>query len=280
MTLRTPATVRFHQVDAFATSVFSGNPAGVVILEAPLPDDLMQAIAAENNLAETAFAVRLADGCYALRWFTPTVEVPLCGHATLATAHVLASEMGETTSPIVFETEAAGTLQCTPLGKGAYRLSLPAHAAEPVSEIPGLAAALGRTPVEVFSGHYVMAVLDRPADVFDLQPDLRALAALDLPSVDNGVIVTAAGGLDGADFISRFFAPMDGIDEDSVTGSAHGMLTPYWAAQLGRSPLRACQVSARRGWLTCVVVGDRVTLDGRAVTYLEGTLRLPASRGM
>jgi PhzF family phenazine biosynthesis protein len=253
------------QLDAFTTRRFAGNPAAVVVLDAFLPDEVMQAVAAENNLAETAFLVRDGDG-YGLRWFTPTVEVPLCGHATLAAAAVVMERLEPGRERVVFGS-ASGPLTVTRAGAG-YVLDFPARYSRPAPTPPGLVDALGVEPVELLANAYnYLAVLDRVATVRALDPDLTALATLDRP----GLIVTAADSGE-YDFVSRYFAPANGIPEDPVTGAAHCMLAPYWSTQLGKTEFRAHQASRRGGDLVCRLVGDRVELEGACVFYLEGEI--------
>ena len=259
------------QVDAFATRPFSGNPAAVCPLETWPADDVMQAIAAENNLSETAFFVARAGGDYDLRWFTPAVEVELCGHATLASAWVVLHEIAPGRERVVFHTK-SGPLTVTRAGD-ALRMDLPARPPRPVEPSPALAAALRRTPVSTLRARDPLAVFERAEDVRALAPDMPALATL---ATGTGVIVTAPGtGADAdVDFVSRFFAPAKGIPEDPVTGGAHTTLVPYWAARLGRTSLRARQVSARGGELACTLEDDRVVLGGRAVVVLRGTMEV------
>ncbi|MGZ4463944.1 MAG: PhzF family phenazine biosynthesis protein [Nocardioides sp.] len=259
--------VPFFQVDAFTARRFAGNPAAVLVLD-DFPDDaLLQAVAAENNLAETAFVVPVAEG-YRLRWFTPTVEVPLCGHATLAAGAVVLERLEPGRDEVAFAT-ASGPLTVARQGS-AYRLELPARTVSPVPTPPALAAALGVTPLEtsVDGGNY-LALLASADDVRALAPDLAAVARLDR----TGVVVTAAG--DGPhDFVSRYFAPAKGIPEDPVTGGAHCALVPYWSARTGRDRFLAFQASPRGGELACRLVGDRVQLDGSCAFYLEGYAEL------
>lgn len=257
-----------HQVDAFADRPFAGNPAGVCILDEAAHDSWMQAVAREMNVAETAFLVRRVDGTFDLRWFTPTVEVDLCGHATLASAHVLWSEgVLRADERARFHTK-SGELAAWREGD-TIRMDFPA---EPVaaSGPPGpLTAALRVRPS--FTGKNRMDWLVEVADettVRSLRPDLGAIAALGM----RGVIVTARSSSPSHDFVSRFFAPAAGVDEDPVTGSAHCALAPYWAAKLGKPTLLGYQASARGGTVECTVTGDRVVLGGRAVTVLRGTL--------
>ena len=261
--------IPIYQLDAFTTRRFAGNPAAVMPLERFPDDALLQALAAENNLAETAFLVADGDD-YRLRWFTPTVEVPLCGHATLASAAVVMERLAPSRTSVVFHT-ASGPL--TVEGRGdRYAMDFPARPGVAIDTPDALIAALGARPVATLdNGVNLLAVLARAADVRDAAPDLARVAALDR----HGVIVTAPGD-DTADadahFVSRYFAPAIGVPEDPVTGSAHCMLAPYWADRLGRTDLRAHQASARGGDLRCRVVGDRVELEGACVFYLEGTV--------
>lgn len=252
-----------YQVDAFSARIFAGNPAAVMPLETWLPDATLQAIAAENNLSETAFFVREGTG-WRLRWFTPRSEVDLCGHATLATAHVMRAKLGLWSGRIAFETR-SGTLIVSEAGDKLV-LDFPAQPASPVEAPAGLAAALGVTPREVLQNIDLVCVLDTAQQVRALAPDIAVLARIDV----RGVIVTAAG--DDCDFVSRFFAPRAGIDEDPVTGSAHCKLIPYWSRRLGKTQLFARQVSARGGELWCEHRGERVTMAGQAVLFLEGVV--------
>ncbi|WP_199422541.1 PhzF family phenazine biosynthesis protein [Actinotalea solisilvae] len=259
---------RIWLVDAFATRRFTGNPAAVVLLEEFADDALLQAVAAENNLAETAFLVPGEDGRHRLRWFTPVVEVPLCGHATLASGAVVLERLEPGRDEVVFET-ASGPLTVARDGDG-YRMDLPARTVTPVPTPPALTAALGVAPVEtaVDGGNY-LALLATADDVRSLVPDLAAIARLDR----TGVVVTAAG--DGPyDLVSRYFAPAKGVPEDPVTGGAHCALVPFWAARTGRAELLAHQASRRGGELRCRLVGDRVHLHGACVFYLEGEIQL------
>jgi PhzF family phenazine biosynthesis protein len=255
------------QIDAFATRLFEGNPAAVVSMKSFLSDATMQAVAAENNLAETAFLVRDGDD-YRLRWFTPAVEVPLCGHATLASAAVVMERLEPGRERVVFHT-ASGPLTVRRANEG-YVMSLPARPSNPVATPAGLADALGVVPAEVFVNDFnYMAVLESPRVLRELAPDIAAIARLDRP----GLIVTAPG--DGAyDFVSRYFAPAKGIAEDPVTGAAHCMLSPYWARRLGRTAFTAFQASRRGGEVVCRLTGDRVELEGRCVFYLEGEVEI------
>lgn len=256
-------SAHFFQVDAFTTRRFTGNPAAVVILEDFLDDPRLQDIAAENNLAETAFLVR--DGAdYRLRWFTPTVEVPLCGHATLASAAVVLERLAPAQNSVTFHS-ASGPLVVSRSG-GNYVMDFPARPMLATSTPDALAGAIGRVPTETLVDQYnYMAVLETAEEVRELAPDLGAIALLGR----DGLIVTAPGD-EGYDCVSRYFAPAKGIPEDPVTGGAHCALAPYWTSRLRKSSLRAYQASARGGELLCRTVGDRVELEGPCVFYLEG----------
>lgn len=257
-----------YQVDAFAERPFSGNPAGVCILEQAATERWMQDVAAEMNVAETAFVVPRGEGGYDLRWFTPTIEVALCGHATLASAHVLWDERVLPSSERArFHTQ-SGVLTAWRQGD-TIRMDFPS---EPVAERPAppeLSEALG-TPVR-FAGKnrldWLVEVSDEAA-VRSVQPDLAKIAKLDV----RGVIVTGRASSPDHDFVSRFFAPRAGVNEDPVTGSAHCALAPYWARKLGKTDLRGYQASARGGSVSCELMGDRVILGGRAVTVLKAKL--------
>lgn len=258
--------LRLVQVDAFADRPFTGNPAAVMPLEAWLPDATLQAIAEENNLSETAFTIPAEDdeADYELRWFTPAVEVVLCGHATLASGHVLIGDRAR----IRFRTRRAGLLEVARNGEG-YEMSLPAWKPEP-KPLPDVLAALGCAARETLwhSGRYALIVLDSEAEVLAVEPDFRALAA----QGDILTIVTAPGAK--TDIVSRVFAAGAGIDEDPVTGSAHCISVPYWAERLGRDSLTAFQASKRGGHLTGRLAGDRVILGGKCVTVFEGVMRI------
>ena len=260
------------QVDSFADRPFVGNPAAVVPLASWPADALLQSIAAENNLAETAFVVPAGEA-HELRWFTPTTEVRLCGHATLAAALVLVECLGHGAQTVQFDTRFSGRLTVARGGDGVYWLDLPRHDCAPAAAPAPLLEAMGTAPAAVRAGPNWLLRFERQADVRALRPDMRALAALP----ERGVIATAPGDDDGIDFVSRYFAPNFGVDEDPVTGSAHCMLAPYWAAELGKSRLRARQVSARGGELWCEPDGERVRVGGHAVLYLTGEIHLPAS---
>lgn len=272
-----------YQLDAFADRPFTGNPAAVVPLARWLPDPTLQAIALENNLAETAFLVRRAGAAgdavaYDLRWFTPAIEVDLCGHATLASAAAVQRWLVPGAREIHFHTR-SGTLTVTgdsvggqeSESQGLLTMNFPAQPPRPVGagEAAAVAEAVGVPPEAVLAATKGLAVLADEAAVLAATPDLRLVAALP----HDGLIVTAPGR--DHDFVSRYFAPHAGIDEDPVTGSAHCVLTPYWAARLGRTSLTARQVSARGGDLWVELKGDRVTISGRVTPYLEGVIEVP-----
>lgn len=261
--------VPLFQVDAFAARPFGGNPAAVVVLPHFLDDALMQNVALENNLAETAFIVR--DGAdYQLRWFTPAVEVPLCGHATLASSWVIMERLEPQRDRVVFHTK-SGDLIVRRNGKG-FVMDFPVRRNTPITEPAGLAAALGAKPLETFhDGFNYVALLDSAKTVRELEPDLRAIRAFEGLT---GVIVTAAGD-DGYDCVSRYFAPQKGIDEDPVTGGAHCALTPLWTQRLNKTEIHAYQASARGGAMRCRINGDRVELEGSCIFYMEGQAELP-----
>ncbi len=263
--------IPFAQIDAFADRPFTGNPAGVMPLDAWLADDVLQAIAQENNLPETAFLVPDASGAadYELRWHTPAAEVALCGHATLASGHYLLARDGGTR--VTFRTRKSGILTVERETNG-YALSLPAWVATPKS-LPEIAAALGIAGLFETLWHesgYALIVLGDEAEVHALTPDMLVLRALG-PIV---AIATAPG--DATDFTSRVFTPFFDIPEDPVTGSAHAVATPYWAARLGKTQLTAFQASARGGYVGCRLDGDRVILTGTCVTVIEGVFSLSA----
>ncbi len=264
-----------YQVDAFTTRPFGGNPAAVCPLPRWLPDATLQGIALENNLSETAFLVERPAGVggFELRWFTPGVEVELCGHATLASALVVFERLRPGSDTVAFETRRSGTLTVTRDGE-LLVMDFPAQPGAPLEPPAGLVAALGGAPREVRrSVHSDLVAYDTEAEVRALRPDEHGLLAHDAL----GVIATAPG--DQADFVSRFFAPRAGVFEDPVTGSAHCVSTPYWAERLGRERLTARQVSARGGELVCTLRGDRVSIAGHALLVLEGTLTLPDELG-
>lgn len=256
------------QVDAFTGEPFGGNPAAVCLLPAPADASWMQGVAREMNLSETAFLVRSDDGAFDLRWFTPAVEVDLCGHATLASAHVLWEQHHlAPDAPAVFHTR-SGRLSAV-LRDGWVEMDFPAEPDEPAALPDGLADALGTEPTYVGRNRFdYLLEVDAEATVRRLAPDFRRLREIDA----RGVIVTARAETDGFDFVSRYFAPHAGIDEDPVTGSTHCCLGPYWQRRLGRNTFTAWQASERGGLVKVAVRGERVTLSGQAVTILRGEL--------
>jgi len=256
----------FYHLDAFTSATFGGNPAGVVPLEGWLDDATLQAVAAENNLPATAFFAREPQGLR-IRWFTPRVELELCGHATLASAWVLFERLEPGRGEVRFDSR-GGPLSVKREGAKLV-LDFPARPATPCAAPEGLAAALGVTPRETLRAADLLVVLDREEDVRSLRPDSAALATVDV----RGVIVTAPAT--DADYVSRFFAPRIGLPEDTATGSSHCTLAPYWAARLGRNALHDRQLSSRGGEFWCEVAGDRVRIAGHATLYLEGTITLP-----
>ncbi|OQX07786.1 MAG: isomerase [Desulfobulbaceae bacterium A2] len=258
--------IPLYQVDAFTERVFAGNPAAVCPLDSWLPDETLQAITAENNLSDTAFFVPGERGFH-LRWFTPAAEVDLCGHATLATAHVLFEHLGHATPQVVFTTR-SGVLTVERQGRQ-LMMNFPSQVPQPCASVPAaLAEALGQWPLELLAADDYLVLLESEEAVRGLTPDMERLRTLDR----RGVCVTARGT--AVDFVSRFFAPKLGVPEDPVTGSAYCELTPYWSARLGKDELRARQVSHRGGDLLCRLQGDRVLLFGSAVTYMRGEIEL------
>lgn len=258
----------YYHVDAFSSELFRGNPAGVCPLERWLPDAVLQNIATENNLSETAFFAPANEG-FDLRWFTPTVEVDLCGHATVASAEVLFSELNQPGNTIRFQTR-SGPVTTTRRG-ALIELDFPSR---PPSACPGddlLARALGQAPREVLKARDYLAVYDSQSQVAALTPDFTLLERLD----SAGIIVTARG--EDCDFVSRFFAPRAGIPEDPVTGSSHCSLIPFWAGRLGKNEMFARQISRRGGELHCRLLGDRVAIGGRSVIFGRGFLEVPVS---
>lgn len=258
-------TIPIYQADAFTDQLFGGNPAAICPLQKWLPDETMQKIAIENNLAETAFFVKNENG-YKLRWFTPEYEIDLCGHATLASAHILFTELGYEGKVINFETVKAGILSVSKQNDK-YTMDFPSRPAIHIEPPIGLIEALGeKQPVEVLRSRDYFLVYETENDICDISPDFYSLSKMDTV----GVIVTAPGK--NSDFVSRFFAPGAGIPEDPVTGSAHCNLIPYWANRLGKKNLHAYQLSSRKGELWCQLEGERVLISGKAVTYLKGEI--------
>ncbi|MDX1627705.1 MAG: PhzF family phenazine biosynthesis protein [Fulvivirga sp.] len=256
-----------YQVDAFASALFNGNPAAVCPLkEEWLDDEVMQHIAQENNLSETAFFIEY-DGHYKIRWFTPNKEVDLCGHATLASAHVLFHHLGYDQSEIIFHSKSGG-LKVKKQGD-TYCMDFPADQIRQIATPEIIGEALKATPKAVWEGREDwLVVLDNEDELLKLTPDFRRLEKLNL----RGVIVSAPGK--NYDFVSRCFYPAFGIDEDPVTGSAHTTLTPYWSERLGKKEMKAYQASSRGGEIGCKLKGDRVELQGSAITYLEGVINI------
>ncbi|MCC6286917.1 MAG: PhzF family phenazine biosynthesis protein [Chitinophagaceae bacterium] len=259
-------TISIYQADAFTQKVFGGNPAAVCPLDEWLPDDVMQNIAMENNLAETAFIVK-ENGGYYIRWFTPTVEVALCGHATLASAHIFFNHLGYSENEISFNSK-SGWLKVSKEKNGQLTLDFPADNFEVVTDIPpAIAEGLNIEVSKVYKGKFdYMAVVDNQKIIEGLKPDFKTLATIKA----RGLLVTAPGN--EVDFVSRGFFPQSGIDEDPVTGSAHTLLVPYWASVLNKNNMKAIQLSARKGHLDCVLAGDRVLMSGYAITYLKGEI--------
>lgn len=257
--------IPLYQIDAFSNGVFTGNPAAVCPL-AEWPDDsLLQSIAHENNLSETAFFIPEGEG-YHLRWFTPVAEIHLCGHATLAAAFVIFSILGHPEDRITFSS-LSGALSVQRSGD-LLEMDFPAQPPMPCDAPPELLNGLGRTPLEIHRADDYLAVFSSEDEVLALKPDMSSLKRLDL----RGVIVTAPGS--ASDFVSRFFAPKLGIDEDPVTGSAHCVLIPYWSRRLGKRELFARQLSQRGGDLFCTDLGSRVSMAGLAVKFMEGVIEV------
>jgi PhzF family phenazine biosynthesis protein len=261
----TQTRIRIYQVDAFSSQVFSGNPAAICPLEEWLPDDQMQAIAGENNLSETAFFVRNGNG-YGLRWFTPAVEIDLCGHATLASAFIILTDLTPSENSVRFETK-SGTLVVTREGD-LFSLDFPSRPPNECNAHSQLAEALGGKPETILAARDYLVVYASEDEVRKLKPNMLLLA-----QVDKFAAIVTAPGKD-VDFVSRFFAPAKGVPEDPVTGSAHCTLIPYWSKRLGRKKLHAYQASKRGGELWCEDRGDRVTMSGKAARFLEGTIYL------
>ena len=259
-------TIPIYQADAFTDKLFGGNPAAVCPLDSWLSDELMQQIALENNLSETAYLVK-ENNDYHIRWFTPGTEVKLCGHATLASAHILFNVLGYAGNTIIFHSK-SGALKVTKLDSGKLMLDFPANEPEEIKEIPaGILEGLGIISAPVFKTSFdYMVVLPSQKAIEALTPDFKKLAQTPC----RGIIATAKG--DVVDFVSRCFYPQSGIDEDPVTGSAHTIMVPYWAKQLNKTTMKAIQLSARRGYLDCELAGDRVLMSGNGVTYLKGEI--------
>ena len=255
-----------YQIDAFTNQVFSGNPAAVCPLETWLPDSTLQAIAAENNLSETAYYI-LTESGFHIRWFTPYAEVNLCGHATLAASYVIFELIGHPTNTITF-TSKSGELTVR-RNHDFLVMDFPSQPPSTCKIPQTLKNSLGNEPIEVLSAEDYMVVYETQDDILTINPNFEKLKSLNL----RGVIITAKG--ENVDFVSRFFAPKLGINEDPVTGSAHCELTPYWAKKLGKNQLISKQLSPRGGVIQCELKGDRVLLSGKAVKYMEGKIILP-----
>ena len=258
--------IKIYQIDAFADKIFSGNPAAVCPLNEWLPDELLQNIAMENNLAETAFYVKESEGLR-IRWFTPTIEVDLCGHATLATAFVLFYHENYSEEKIVFNSR-SGPLTVTKSDE-VLTLNFPVDTLVEVKSIPELEQGLGVKPLKTFKGKTdYMLVFENEDQIKNMNPDFKLIGTVNT----RGIIVTAKG--DNVDFVSRFFGPQSGMDEDPVTGSAHTSLSPYWAKVLNKTEFTALQLSKRLGKLKCKLLGDRVEISGTAKLFLVGTISI------
>lgn len=259
--------IRLFQIDAFTDKIFGGNPAAVCPLDSWLPGTLMQQIAMENNLAETAFFVRIGD-CFEIRWFTPEIEVDLCGHATLASAFVIFNRL-HYPKPIIEFSSRSGLLPVSKRGD-LFTLDFPMDEIAECAAPEGLLEGMGQRPLEIYKGKTdYLLVYSNAGQVEDLKPDMGRLSKI----AARGIIATAPG--DEVDFVSRFFAPQSGIPEDPVTGSAHTTLTPYWAKKLGRHEFSARQLSKRGGRLQCALAGNRVKISGQAKAYMTGEIDLP-----
>ena len=259
--------LKMYQVDAFANKLFSGNPAAVVILESPLKDNVMQSIAAENNLSETAFVI-INESCFSIRWFTPSIEVDLCGHATLASAHILFEYYPTLSGEEINFNSRSGSLKVTKVEKGLC-LNFPADYPVEVESSSLFFEILGIEPLKLLRGKDdYLAVLKNQQQIEEIQPKFSLLKKVDA----RGLVISAPG--DEVDFVSRCFYPEAGIEEDPVTGSAHTMLTPYWATLLNKNELDAHQLSKRGGKLNCSLANERVLISGDSVIYFEGTISI------
>lgn len=258
---------KMYQVDAFASKLFSGNPAAVVILESPLSEDLMQSIALENNLSETAF-ININESPIPIRWFTPTLEVNLCGHATMASAKILFEYFPSIAGTEISFNSKSGILNVTKHAEDIC-LNFPTDKPEPQKMDALFAEALGESPIEIFRGtDDFLAVFETEQQIQAMNPDFSKLSKIN----SRGVVISAPGN--DVDFVSRCFFPQTGVDEDPVTGSAHTMLIPYWAKQLDKIELKAHQLSARGGVLDCKLINDRVLISGKSVVYFEGMISI------
>lgn len=263
--MKTVTKLDLYQVDAFTNTLFKGNPAAV-IFSSPLPHDVMQKIALENNLSETAFISEDGEN-YNIKWFSPLMEIDLCGHATLASAHIYFSEINHKAKKITF-TSNSGNLEVSKKDKYIY-LDFPRDNYMPLEIDDNLLAMLGNVPVEVFRGRDdIMCIFENESSIHEIRPDMDLLKIYPV----RGLIVSARGT--DCDFISRCFFPVTGVDEDPVTGSAHTTLTPYWAKALNKESLNAKQVSARGGELRCTLAGERVIIGGEAITYMKGSIAI------
>jgi len=270
-------TFPFYQIDAFASRPFEGNQACVMPLEGYLPDETLQAIAAENNVAETAFIVRAGEARWELRWFTPAVEVPLCGHATLASAHAIFTHLGFAGERVTFQTRQSGELHVSRKGHS-YVMDFPTSPVREIAVMDAMEAALGARPLQMWAGSFLACLFASPEEILALKPDHAALAVLGSEDGDwerGNIGCLAMGGGDGADVTSRFFAPGSGIDEDPATGSWHCMLASVVADRFGETRLKCFQAYAGRGaWVGTDLVGARVNLSGEAVSVIEGQFSL------
>ncbi len=264
-------TLNLYQVDAFTSAVFGGNPAAICPLKEWLPDELMQNITIENNLSETAFFIpsKTTEADYDLRWFMPGGEVDLCGHATLATAYVIFEKLGFTKPRVTFSSR-SGPLGVEQTDNGLL-MSFPIWDVKETAPRADIESALGQAPSALYEGKYWMASFNSEAEIKALKPNFNALKAID----DIGfLIVTAPSDDPNVDFVSRFFCPQYGVDEDPVTGSAHCVLTPHWAQKLNKTKMHARQISARGGSLICEIKNDQVHITGQAALYLEGKIHV------
>ena len=262
--------IDIFQVDAFTDNVFGGNPAAVCPLDSWLDDDLLQQIAAENHLSETAFFIPLPNNHYHLRWFTPEIEMDLCGHATLASAYVLFEELGHIGEEIFFESQ-SGTLGVKKFNQF-YELNFPSRPPIPSTLPKIIAEGMNIQPVEVWKARDYLLVYKNEVDILNIQPDERIIHQINIDP--GGIIVTAEGASNDVDFVSRLFTPQSSIFEDPVTGSAHCTLIPFWAERMDQTSFRALQLSQRRGELFCTLDGDRVKIQGNAVLYLRGKINI------
>lgn len=260
--------MKIYQVDAFTDKVFSGNPAAVIPLEKWLSSKKMQQIAAENNLSETAFFVSGNDDTFKIRWFTPETEVDLCGHATLASAHVLFRHLGHTEEEVTFQSN-SGKLTVKKMDD-LYIMNFPSNSPDPIPVPKLLPEAIGVIPLYTGVNTDLLVLVQDEDTVMNMKPDLIILNKMEV----RGIIITAPANDDAYDFVSRFFAPSVGVPEDPVTGSAHTLLTPFWSRRLRKSTLKARQISKRGGELICTQKNDRVEIGGKAVTYLRGEITI------